>query len=175
MHFAKLKNLVFLAANFCVARLQPDLNGALFAQRSGAKKREWKADKAAQIKSKNYFSRYRKYAVKRARFTKTAKALERMMGSSSFKTPYHTQSESPTMSTIIIINERSSTFFSFSTLRSCGSIATEVMPPATRPKIFSFMFLEYETNLEKFGEMEWKKSAATTGIFLKIKKLQISV
>jgi hypothetical protein len=37
------------------------------------------------------------------------------------------------------------------------------------------MFLEYETNLEKLAEMEWKKSAATTGIFLKIKKLQISV
>jgi len=29
--------------------VQPDLNGALFVKRSGTKKREWKADKAAQI------------------------------------------------------------------------------------------------------------------------------
>lgn len=29
--------------------LQPDLNGALFAEQSGGKKREWKAEKAAQI------------------------------------------------------------------------------------------------------------------------------
>ena len=29
--------------------LQPDLNEALFAKRSGAKKREWKAEMSAQI------------------------------------------------------------------------------------------------------------------------------
>jgi len=39
-----------LARNFCGVMLQPDLNGALFAQRSGAKKREWKAEIAAQKK-----------------------------------------------------------------------------------------------------------------------------
>jgi hypothetical protein len=32
--------------------LQPDLNGALFVERSGTKKREWKADKAAKKNKK---------------------------------------------------------------------------------------------------------------------------
>ena len=33
----------------CFSGLQPDLNGALFVKQSGTKKREWKAEKAAQI------------------------------------------------------------------------------------------------------------------------------
>jgi hypothetical protein len=33
--------------------LRPDLNEALFMERSGIKKREWKADKVAQIKENN--------------------------------------------------------------------------------------------------------------------------
>jgi len=31
--------------------IQPDLNGALFVEQSGTKKREWKADKAAKLNS----------------------------------------------------------------------------------------------------------------------------
>ncbi|WP_144282998.1 hypothetical protein [Chryseobacterium echinoideorum] len=42
-------------------KLQPDLNGALFVKQSGTKKREWKADKAAQkllsTENKNYHLR----------------------------------------------------------------------------------------------------------------------
>lgn len=36
------------AQNMNVIQLRPGLNGALFAERSGAKKREWKTDKGAQ-------------------------------------------------------------------------------------------------------------------------------
>jgi len=34
---------------------RPDLNGALFAERSGAKKREWKAEKGAQKQFRKWF------------------------------------------------------------------------------------------------------------------------
>jgi hypothetical protein len=83
--------------------------------------------------------------MRRQILTKTAKALDKIMGSSSFRKPYQTQSESPVIKVMIINNERSLTSFSLITLRSCGSIATEVIAPATRPKIFSFIAI----NLKK--------------------------
>lgn len=71
--------------------------------------------------------------------TTTANALESIIGSSSFINPYHTQSESPEISTRIIVQDRSSAFFSFSTLINCGIIETDVRIPAIIPRIFSFI------------------------------------
>lgn len=72
--------------------------------------------------------------------TRTAKALDRMIGSSSLIKPYHTQSERPVMSTRIIVHERSSAFFSFKTFINCGIIDTEVKTPAIIPSRFSSIF-----------------------------------
>ena len=76
--------------------------------------------------------------------TKTANAFERIIGSSSFRNPYQTHNESPVTKTMIIHKERSLTSFSFQTLMSCGNIATEVIPPATKPKMLSFILKNLE-------------------------------
>ena len=69
--------------------------------------------------------------------TKTAKALDKIIGISFCKIPYQTHKDSPHIRTNIITHERSSTFFSLMTLMSCGIIDTEVSTPATIPKVFT--------------------------------------
>lgn len=71
--------------------------------------------------------------------TKTEKAFDKMIGNSSCKTPYQTQSDNPVIKTKRVITEISSAFFSFKTLISCGIIATEVIPPAINPSTSTFM------------------------------------
>ena len=70
-------------------------------------------------------------------FTKTANALDKIIGSSSRIKPYQTHSESPVIKTRIITKERSSTFLSRITFINCGIIATDVSAPATIPNTFS--------------------------------------
>ena len=45
-----MQSFKFSLVNINNTTSQPGLNGALFVQRSGTKKREWKTEKAAQIK-----------------------------------------------------------------------------------------------------------------------------
>lgn len=71
--------------------------------------------------------------------TTTAKALESMIGSSSFINPYQTHKESPEIRTKIIVHDRSSAFFCFNTFTNCGIMDTDVKIPATIPRIFSFI------------------------------------
>lgn len=87
-----------------------------------------------------YFFRYLKYEIRRQIFTSTAKALDKIMGNSSLIMPYQTHRDNPRTKKRIMRTDKSSTSLFFKTLMSCGNIATEVIPPATRPKIFSSIF-----------------------------------
>lgn len=79
--------------------------------------------------------------------TKTAKALDKIMGNSSCLKPYQIQSESPEIRITSINHEISSTFFVLITLMSCGIDAIAVKTPAINPKICTFIFLDYQLNI----------------------------
>ncbi len=109
--------------------------------------------------------------------TITAKALESIIGSSFCKNPYHTHSESPEMSTRIIVQERSSAFFSFSTLTSCGIMETDVRIPATIPRIFSFiiyLLLKIRNFTQSYNDLNYllanlsRDTSSGKGIFFSI-------